>query len=285
MPCVDPAAFRESVRQRQSAQSADSPAGRRFTVSLSQEPGADRYVGTVQHWQGNQLVAQREVNGQVCSSVVDALTLIVAVALEDPERALGQQTPRVPAPEPPPPPAPVEPPPAATFAVGLQLAGAAGSERELGGGPFVSWTRGLRDGWFPAIQLGVERHFSQTLKGNGSELDLATTAGWVGAVPYALQLSPGFTLGSALRFDAGQIAAEGRGTDEPSSTKDAWLSIGVGLPLAYDTGHWRFELGPALGLPLTRPRYFIVDEGQRSFVHTLGRIKYLAVMSVSYRVF
>lgn len=287
MPCADPGAFAELVGQHRSPLGASVQRDRRFTVSVSRDPATLRYLGKVQQWQGNRLLAQREVTGQVCASVADALMLIVAVALYKPERALVRQ-PAPPRPQPQPSPkGPATAPgaPEVELRFGAQVGARTGSEPAVGGGPTVTLSRDRNVTWFPALSLGAERYFSQTVKAPGSELDLTTTGAWVGVVPYAIRLSPDFSLGVMLRYEAGKVRAQGRGTETPSVATGFWHSGGVEIPLTYGAGDWAWDLGVGLGVPLKKHRFFIRDEGELRAVHDLAGPRYSIKVSVSYRLF
>jgi len=246
---------------------------RALTVEVRREParsGAD-YVGTV----GAPSARSREVRGSSCAEVLEALALIVALGLEQPDSA--------PEPLPPEPqkvsgwelspeqalalsevPRPTPAAPQARARVRIGLAAFVLSEAIASPGP--SWNYGVgaivraeRSDWQPWLLAGVYRGGSASarIRGATATAHFERWAAQAVACPLRFPARAPIGLRPCLDLDLGHITGRGLGVDRPREPTALWASTGAELRL--DGSPWRaLELSAMLGavVPLSRPRFY-----------------------------
>ncbi len=269
--------------------------GRTLNVEIVLSDG--RYTGKLSLVETDGRVTSKTLEGHDCEDLVDALSLVAALAVEDAEddeaRIVPSATPPASATA-----APVAPPgpvishpfverasaavPVARTGLDLGALVAVGPAPTpvYGGVLSFDWVS-LGDGWLrPAFQLGAAAGFAP---------DLAETSGtarfaWISAraAAYLLRwaLGPG---GAMLRCgvvgDVGALFARGLETTSPASTSRMWLSLGVGTSLEVPLGS-SFAVRPVVGVeaPLRRDRYGFgsTDFFEVPFVIATGSVSVVA---------
>ena len=235
--CPDEAALFSRIRARVEVRraSATEPVPT-FGITLADE--GQRIIGRIASMSERREPTSREVSGTDCSDVVDAVALIVSMAIspsaavrdgvsaqapEDPMRDTGQATKTN------------EPVAAIDERPRLRLLGSAQGEATFGYVPTALLGAGVRLQLFrtseylggPAVALGfvatesTERSLPQgqaTLSFNVGELFLCPTSFAVLASVHVLPCG---------RVDIGQVRAEGTGIPNPRNEKLLWSSVGA----------------------------------------------------------
>jgi hypothetical protein len=208
-------------------------------------------------------VEQREVVGDSCRALVDALAVMLALQLgptaEEPERVVKPEPP-VTALAPPPPPPPRKVAPRSRWQLGISGVGdsAALPRFALGARADVGWSHerwylGLgASAWLPQEQALATGH-----TGSGRFRWLAATAmGCHASWGSALRLGP------CVALEMGELSAKSSKVKAPAHASELWLAalggVGFGVPLG---STWLFTSNLSVVVPLTRPRFVIEGIG------------------------
>jgi hypothetical protein len=176
----------------------------------------------------------REISGESCAQVVDALVLILQLAF-DPDASMRSRAAPVPVSLAPAPlPAPVD----AVASVGpgmrwrLSAAAHAGATGAVPSGIqfslplFVELGReqpvALRR-WTPSVRLGFERGFGASAQVPAGGAEFTWTTGRVDGCA-ALSAAPAFAFGQCLGFDAGDLQGVGK-IAHPRDASRMWLAV------------------------------------------------------------
>jgi len=247
----------------------------RVTRSGSSKRGAGATVHgelTVRDADGNE--AKRSVDGDTCESVVDAVALMSAMAL-DPVGALearheGDTAATIP---------PVVPPAEPTVPSneddtivvdsrpGLHVAVGAGGNAAFGIAPVVAptgdafvelrWTtRGL---WSPSLRAGFEYAAASDARESdvAGGIRLTRSLATVDACPIAWSVGP-VRLTPCVHLEGGAVSAEGLGVTPTHSSVRPWLAGGADGRVRYSLGRRFFlELGGGLDLPFVRDQFYV----------------------------
>jgi len=246
-------------------------AARRFDVEVRAVD--DRFVGRLASLDVEGSRTEREVVGDSCEDVVDALGLVLAIAI-DPgaalTRAAALTSPEAPLVEGRAAPRPggerdernerderAERAPEHTWAAGAGFTSTVGEidVRMLGATAFVERAIDLRS-WRPIVRAGMTRAGSETIDVNGHGSARFTWT--VGTLDFCPVLWGGerLSLTPCVRVDAGSIAGQGSNIAHPHDDARLWVDAA-----AVARGEWgivspvflRIEGG--LFVPITRPRF------------------------------
>jgi hypothetical protein len=279
VPCTSDADFFERVRRRAAGArsgQADEPT-RTFTIRIDGTAPSMQGRLSVVHLDGRS--STREVSGESCNDVVDALALITAVDIDpDAARAAPSEQPVLP------PPAPAfdeqraptvdwvpasESGPSWHLAAGIEPSVIARvAPQSLVGLPvFVELTRASSASWAPSFVLGFERTLDSTTESQVGDAVFDLVEGFAQACTL-LRGWERFWAGPCTRFEVGALQAAGKGGKSLISARPdsgPWLAfglagradfrlagpvhlgaqIGLGIPLVrYD---YRFDPGPSFG--------------------------------------
>ncbi|HHH27559.1 MAG TPA: hypothetical protein ENK57_04300 [Polyangiaceae bacterium] len=284
--CPDEHAFRDGVRARTSrARFVDeADADRHIEIDLVTEVGATRGRMTITELAGGRR-SRREVTGEDCAIVVDALALVAALAI-DPAASL---TPRPPAP---PPPERPEPPPTApavdttpparltipvhradtpepepqvvagtwrpVFAGQLQAASGLGSRLA----PVLAAVGEValdRDDWLsPSFRVSLSWMPPVEVDGGSGSGSFWRWGGQASGCPVGPRLVDIVVLRPCLGFELGALKARGLEVDESYASSTPWASVSFAGRAQIFPADWMLvEVQAELGFPLIRPRYLI----------------------------
>jgi hypothetical protein len=237
----------------------------RLVVRVTRAKGRVHGELVVDYPDGNE--ARRTVDGDVCTSVVDALALMSAMTL-DPGAALSP--PAEPPPEPPPAKPPVEidaAPRALDDERGTHVAiGAAGSAvfgmapvaaPDASGFVEVTWQRESLAS--PALRIGFD-YASTPISGvasvAGAGVQLARTEVSLDGCPLRWSLAA-FRFAPCVHLEGGGLAASGVGLIPDRSAVRPWLAAGVLANIQARIGRRFFgELTGGARVPLVRDRFY-----------------------------
>jgi hypothetical protein len=233
-------------------------------------------VLSIHYADGNQ--AKRTVDGDTCDSIVDALALMSAMAL-DPTVALGG-----PAPDAPPPAAPptvVEPPVtkvadedadrarrAVDLRQGVHLAMGLGGGVAFGFAPvavpdvgaFVELAHASSGAWSPSVRAGFDYATSGNASVSGGGMSVVRSVGVLDACPLAWNGGP-FRLSPCAVFEGGVLSARGQGVMPTLSPTRPWLAAGaLGRARYVFLSRVFVELTFGLRVPFVRDSFYFMSE-------------------------
>lgn len=285
--CPETRAFRESVgaRLRQGRIAQTGEVGRAFDVVVRRENGqllARLFVDDPEHGR-----PARELRASSCHELVDAMALVVALAIESPHE-VATVAPESPAPPPPPrspppipPPVPLPAPSAVTMAE-PRLRPVAGSRwRHTVGARFVAESALAPEPLLGGqLSLGWEHPGGLEIRGYGGWLSggavdagpgrarFRLLGGGAEACYSLLHPLPGMKLGPCLGAEAGALRGEGlaNGAIVEGRTATRFWAAGRALgQLRWRTGRLSLELAGGAVLPWVRHSF--VFETPDSVIH------------------
>ncbi len=242
--------------------------GPRLVVGLTAHAGVKGAHGEISIRYPDGTEAKRSVDGETCESVVEALTLMSAMALDP---TLSAPAPAAPPPsaEPEKPGEPPPPPPVGTAA--LDLEPGRHLEVGLGGELLLDTSPVLVPAASAFVQLDRVRPgiWSQSLRATLSyadSTDVAVTAtGYILTTRTALELdgcplrwAPGpMRITPCLHFEGGAFTAASYGVVPLASSLRPWFGAGGLVRVAFVFGHRFFvEVSGGVDLPWVRDRYY-----------------------------
>lgn len=290
--CPDAEAFRSGVVSRTSRATFvdEEEAARALEVSLSVRVGGTKGRLVITDVQTGQ-ESRREVSGDDCAIVVDALALVAALAIDPAARLTPQREepepiepaspvePTKPTPPDAPSPQPILGPPPAerrhqpddgveptvtepavwrpTFAAQVQGASGVGRLAPVFGGLFDIALD--RQDWlspsFRALLFWMPPIDIEGTSGGGS---FWRWGGQASVCPIGPRPAPFVVLRPCVGFELGALKAEGVGLDENNASSTAWASVSAAARTQLYPTHWMLvELQAELGVPLIRPRYLV----------------------------
>jgi hypothetical protein len=277
IPCTSEEDFFARVQHRAPGARRGQPSEptRTFTISLMGSAASVYGRLAIVHLDGRS--STREVTGESCADVVDALALITAVDIDPAAAGATSVDPSAPEPVLPTPDAiapPSSPPPLARaerwhVGAGVEPSVTARvAPQSLYGLPiYVELTSPSTSVLSPSLILGFERTFNSTTEATQGDAAFDLVGGFLQACPIAW-ISARARAGPCLRFDAGRLEGAGKGGKSvvsPHSDSRPWFALGVvgrasfrlggplflgaqvglGVPLVQ---HYRFELDPQIPL-------------------------------------
>ena len=277
--CPSEQEFRQRLSARVGRSLVDAFARLRLEVTILRGQGSGMLTGRLRVRDDTGAISTREVEGQACSSVLEALSLVAALSAD---AAPPLQT-VAPAAE------PEDTPPVlarvgkdglelgpVAFAV-LDTAAAPGVALGVGGGVSLSW---LGNGfWSPRLQLSAllmqsrQPLASSAAQSEGVESEFFVSA--LNATLCPLQLLAGShgSLRPCVEFEAGRItgAATGAALALQNERHGVWLNSGLNLRASLAL--WGpFELASSFGasLPWVRHEFFLAPDTMIFQVPALG---------------
>ena len=288
--CPTKESFEASVRARTPlARFGESArALRRFAIEASAAHG--RFTATLKVVSPNGSVADREVDGETCEEVIDALALVTALAIDPKASTLSLAAPSA-TPSTAAPPVPVPPPRAPPSrraesrsarwepSLGVAASGANGITPTvlLGVAVHGAIANDVSGWWAPSIRLTLEAR--KTFEGSGANAGFALVTAGLDLCPSAVQ-GGGLSFRPCVGTSAGLLHARGISVSTPASADSLWLDVrGLGRVrwlLAGGRGFVEFE-GGAL-LPVTRPTF--VFQTPRIVLHEVTSVAFHASIGV-----
>jgi hypothetical protein len=264
-------------------------AERRIAVSIAQANG--EYDGELTIVEKSGETEHRSVAGASCETVVAALSLVAALAV-DPSAANGVVPPPpsnapavvapAAAPEPPPLPLPARPtpqdasalPPSRVPAGGDRASARRASSVHLGAGANVG-VAGLsapgavfvpfgfgdvaidRPGLLaPSFRLGFARGAGDTIATSSGSASFTWSVGRAQVCPVRLRFASVFDARPCADVEAGVLAAQGTAVSHARSPDRAWVATGLDVRLEWiPTPAVHVELGGGVGVPLVRDTF------------------------------
>jgi hypothetical protein len=294
IPCTSEADFFARVHRRAPGARSGQPGEptRSFTIIL--EGAAPSMRGRLSIVRLDGRSSTREVTGESCTDVVDALALITAVDIDPDaaratpsERIAVETFPSTPDEREPPPPTLVAPAPSEPWHVsaGIEPSVTAGvAPQPLFGLPvfleLMSPSSGILS---PSFALGFERTFNSTTEIPAGDAVFDLVGGFFQACPVAYSSSR-LRAGPCLRFDAGLLQAAGKkGKSLNSAQTDSgpWFALGL-------VGRANYQLGGpvfvgaqfGLGIPLVPYQYRFDPD---TLLGQTGRLHWRAGMGMAVR--
>jgi len=265
--CPDTAYFLGQVSARTTRMriAAEGEPGRRFVVDVRLSGRRARGQLRVQNPDGTE--ALREVSGDTCLAVVDALALVGALAI-DPQASLAPVRPSAPPPPPPiivaPVPVPVPPRPKPLsrwrFGAGMDVGVVEGIQPDaaLELAPFLEVSR-VAPRWSPALRIGFVYDVGYTIHTVGGSARLTSYLGRADLCPGRIYLYRGLHLDLCARLDVGVVWARGVEVQNPREVLRTWVAPGVLVGLEREFFDRLFlHLGVAVSFPLYRD-HFVLD--------------------------
>jgi hypothetical protein len=273
--CPSRAAFVSQVEARTNkarwTETADTAGARHFDVRLAladQETIGRLFIREPE----GSTSTPREVRAATCESVVGALALITALAI-DPDAMSATPAP-APRPKPPRPkpslvrprprPAPVvpEPPEEAQWrwSVGAHVGATSGIGNKLAAVvPVFADITQYGNGWLePSVRFGATILPDRTVVHEAGRADLLRFAGHVSACPVVARLSPAFVIRPCAGIELGILRAVGGDLDEAEESYTPWFAATVSGRLQLHPVDWALvEAQVEAGVPFVRPRYVV----------------------------
>lgn len=228
----------------------------RARVSVTIERRGSSHVGTTTITLGE--TSSRTLTDPSCSSLVDALAVVVAVAL------MNDETPEPP-PDPAPPPRPMEPPPPIermapgrfSFGAELVIASAIAPRVAVGGGPFVAMVPLRREPFALGLRLAllaVSAGAVDVPAGRGSPAAAFTELG--GRLEIAgLSFGRRVEILGGASLGVGVLRAEGIDVGAARTVWAPIVDVGPVLRVRLPLGPIALEVGGTLVFPLIRPTF------------------------------
>lgn len=264
-----------------------SQARRRFAIDASAADG--RFTASLQVASRDGSVADRHVEGDTCTEVIDALALVTALAIDPNARTAPLAAAAQPA-------VSALPAPPASSAVAAEprakppsreRAASAGARWEPSVGVAATATGGItptvlfgvaahaaieRDvaaWWAPSVRLTLQA--GRTFEGAGASADFALGVAGLDVCPSAIQGSA-FSFRPCVGATAGILHARGITVSTPSSADPFWLDLRGSGRLRWSPAGGRVfvELEAGARVPVTRPTF--VFRTPRIVVHEVASI-------------
>jgi hypothetical protein len=264
----------------------------RVTVALSSRPGA-RTLGRLTIVGPDGSPSIREVEDGRCDAVIDALSLVAALAFDPTASltptgpapqppapqppALQPPAPQPPAPQPPAPQPPAPPPvlvavPAPVVpgrpsrderwrvSIGTQSQAASGLGAKLVFvlPVFVELSLATRDWRAPAFRLGAAWMPRRELHAGVGSGAFWRAVAQGSACPVAVSPAPWAVLRPCIGLEVGALQAAGLRVDDPRSSSTGWGAARVLGRSQFFPSDWTLiELQAELGIPFVRPRFIV----------------------------
>jgi hypothetical protein len=232
--------------------------------------------GTLEIVEPSGPASSRAVDAATCDEAVDALALIVALAI-DPNASTAPHA-LLSAPAPTPAPAPEQPPPAARpvamapaprataqptrwrFAATAGATFVTGAAPALLVGPAVSIEAaaeppGTGVAAAPAVRLGFVRAASPTVSAGVGAARFTWTVGRLEGCPVRAALGAWEAM-PCVRFDGGVLEATGADVDVPSAASRPWLAVGGVARVRWRPGAFFLEVDGGVSAALTRDHFY-----------------------------
>ncbi len=312
--CPSRSQFVNEVRARtKQVRASASEAVRHFDISVKRGDGG--YMGVLRITDAGQAPAVREIDGETCHSVVVALAIAAALAVDpqadttpeaaaldapaagnpiataprnQKEQATQPKTPPSSAPPPAVKPTPPPEPPASgnVLSVGVAMAATWGPAPEvlLAPAPFAALEFEASGLWQLALRLQPMVAQTGTI---GPQFEAATfrlMAVRVEGCPLAVELVETLALRPCLAVDAGAVRAEGKDIARPRTETRAWASVGARGRLVWLLGS-RIFLDAAAGAQLAVTRNEYVFRNPRNHLYQPAVLSPTAEVSVGGRFF
>jgi len=265
--CLARSEFVSKVTSRLKAPFGGTPAPQ-FYVSILGPTLEGRMVGVVDIFLGNGQIVRRNVNGASCTSVSDALAIVVALTLEAGDTQDASEVPLVLIRS-----SPEESPPAWSLGGG----GLAMATNVLGRGSAVLGVGGqvqLRIGSEladPVVGIGFYRLDNVLVRSTVRDLHLSLTFARLTILPIPLPLSESFELRPGLVSEFGTISAA-----EAPLPRDWWAG-GVEFSLGYVSRWLSVDGSVGAVLPLETQSFSLRQQGRASEpIHTIKRLSVFA---------
>lgn len=229
-----------------------------LAVTVTATRAGGQYVAAVRIGDGG----AREVAAPNCGQAVEAIALVLALALREhaPPPPPPPPSPPPPATLPPPPPVPVvrAPPPAVvTWAAGVGVGVVGGVVPGVRPSvPFFLEARRVGpDRFAPSARLGLVWAVGSASPEPGVSADFS----W-----FAVELEPcaGWRVGEAWLFDGclrarlGGLQGRGQDVQDPTRPWRGWVSLGAAARARFELDAWFLELDVGASAPLLRDRFF-----------------------------
>ncbi len=292
--CPAEEGFVQRLRSRLGLSQAPARLGRTVDVQIALAEG--RYVGKLTLVGADGRSTTKTLDDASCEELVDALSLVAALALETDD---VEGTARAPAPTPAPAPAPAResastpapaparesaPAPGAPSRIGVALGGLAAigpaPRPLLGAALALHWTQPGAGLFTPTLELGG----AASLSPEAPEAKGTASFAWLSAraAAYVVQWPPG--AGVAFRAgvvgDFGVVVAHGRDTTSPATSSRPWASpggiVGAEVPLG---SRFAIQIAAALEAPLRRDLYAF---GSTDFFHVPAVVGTASASLVAY---
>lgn len=269
--CTTAEEFFERVKRRVelARKAGEGEPGRTFTIAVAGSPPALSGRLIIAHPDGR--ATHRDVTGESCDEVVDALALITAIDI-DPRYVMPPPLEKLDLPIPGPPPEPerpllVAPPPSVSRWQGF--AGAAVSATSgiapgvlLGTPVFVEFARRSESAFSPSFTAGFERTFNRTAIATDGDAVFYLVRASLQACPLAWS-SGRLRVAPCVRIDGGVLHGEGKpgkSIETAGADQRAWVAgdlagraaVWLGGPMYLDA-----QLG--VGTPFVQPYKFQVN--------------------------
>ena len=279
--CPDAAYFLAQVAARTTRMrvAGDGEAGRRFVVEVRASGRHARGQLRVQNPDGAESL--REVFGDTCAAVVDALALVGALAI-DPHASLTpvRSAPSI-VPIVAPAVVPVVVPPAGPrprassrwrFGAGLDVGVVEGilPDAALELAPFLEVSRDGRR-WSPALRLGFVYDVGNQVHTVGGNARLDWYLGRLDLCPGRIPLGRGVHLDLCARLDVGAVWARGQDVLRPREVLRTWVAPGLVVGVEREFFDRLFlHLGVAVSFPLLRDRFVLDPDFEVEAVPVVG---------------
>ncbi len=276
--CPDEAYFLSQVSARTTRMrvTEKAEAGRRFVVEVRLSGRHAR--GQLRVLSSDGAESLREVFGDTCAAVVDALALVGALAI-DPHASL------TPLPRPAPVtvvlptvvavalPKPLKPPSSRwRVGAGIDVGVVEGvlPSAALEVAPYVEVSRnGPR--WSPALKLGFVYDVGNRIHTDGGNAKLDWYLGRLDVCPGRIGLGRGFHLDLCARLDLGVVWARGKEVQNPREVLRTWVAPGVVVGVEREFFDRLFlHLGVAVSFPLLRDRFVLDPDFEVETVPAVG---------------
>jgi hypothetical protein len=233
----------------------------RRTLDVRLARADSQYVGRLSLVEPDGRSTTKTLTGRDCGELVDALSLVAALALQsDAAQTTGDQ---------PPAPAPAEPPasrhdrprePTRRWRLGLELGGlvAAGPAPTvlLGGDLGFDWAVVTASPFSPALGLGIIAGAAPDVTRAGGKASFSWFAARVTACAVRFAVGQVLQIRGCFLGDVGLVNARGSDTALPESSSRGWFSLGASSQLEFPAGaRFAVRLVAAAQAPLRRDRY------------------------------
>lgn len=292
--CPDHVAFQRDLERRVTRPLDFAFAELSLGVSVTRAAtlGAQSFVGKLEVTDAAGLTSSRELHGSSCPQLIEALSLLAAVAADSarplssaPLSTPGEQPAMDPAAaarlaaEPTP---DVATPPRATLEgvrlgpslyVVLQDAATPDPELGLGGALSLDWP--ARGHWAPSLQLGAYRVRSreQSVGPAGIQARFELISAHAVACPVRLPARGIWSLRPCLELEVGELGGEGNGSALMRSTHREGVWASSGLSVRGEISPWTpLSISASMGavLPWTRHEFYFAPDTEAFSVPRLG---------------
>jgi hypothetical protein len=248
--CSDANRFFEAVRARndRASRSEGGPGERRFEVHVTESrPGASGVL-VVTEPDGSQ--SQRSVTADTCTDVMDALSIIAAMALEpeSPNAAEPVANPVAPSPS----------PAKLTWWLGAGIGVDVVTPGALTFPTASVIVEAAVDGaspWSASARVALRRSLDATATSESGRAIFALTTARVEVCPLRVRLTSALAFFPCALGDAGLITAEGKDVTNAATHERPWFTAGATARLAIGAKSPRFDLEAGAVVPLYRDTF------------------------------